>query len=298
MTWYQLDDGEQGPLLTTYAQTHGWEPTTLWQKFHEVNRVITSSPTLYWLGLSPDYYANLANSENTSFSPFKFCKNASQPLVNAHTVAKNTRTVGGRCITNPIWKKENYNWCQYYSPVVPRIIIGNHQFDPKVTYFDKTTTWSHLLSNVSNIIVSISYSTVLDDFFSVAIAANPHWKMKPVVNHLNTCETTTILILGATKFYLHFSIFIFRRPIHVVDHLTPTTILRLSPIIDQCIMDYSHSKIIPHKACIALNLPCNFPGVMLIRPKGGIYPTCRQYLTSSPPVGWLDEGSRRRHYGR
>ena len=87
-------------------------------------------------------------------------------------------------------KKENYNWCQYYSPVVPRFIIGNHQFDPKVTYFDKTT-WSHLLSsNVSNIIVSISFSTVLDAVFSVAIAANPHRKMKPVVNHLDTCEKT------------------------------------------------------------------------------------------------------------
>ena len=128
----------------------------------------------------------------------------------------------------------------------PRIIIGNsHQFDPKVTYFDKTTTWSHWLSNASNIIVSISYSTVLDAVFSVAIAANPHWKMKLVVNHPYTCETTTVSILGATKFYLHFSIFIFRQPIHVVDHLTPTTILRLAPILINASWIIATAKLYP-----------------------------------------------------
>ena len=106
--------------------------------------------------------------------------------------------------------------------------------------------------------------------FSVAIASAPHWKTKLVVNHPDIFETTLTPILGLCEFWSHFSIITSRRPIYVVGHFTPTNILRLPPIIDLCIMDRSHSKVIPRKAFVALNrilqqsaYPANLPDPQL-----------------------------------
>ena len=250
---YRPDDSEQGPLEAICALPDGWEPITPCRKFHEVNQIILASPTYYLLGFSFNYSSNPVNSDIASFSPFQIRQKVSQPLVKIPTVAEITCTVGGRRIASTRKRKENYNCCQYYSPI-PEMIVGNsHQFDHTIIYFGKTTTWSHLLSNVPNIITSISYSKLSDPFFSVALATNPYWKTKLVIDYPDTCESTITPILGLTKIWSPLYIITSRRPIQVFGYTTPTNILRLPPMINLCIMERSHSTIMRRKAFLALN---------------------------------------------
>ena len=133
------------------------------------------------------------------------------------------------------------------------IIANSHQFDPRVIYFCKFTTFSQWSNYVLNITLSISCSSVSEVNLSVAIATNKNWTTILAVNHPDICEKTLTPILGSSKFRSNFYIIIFRRTIRIAGHFTTANMLRLSPIIDLCIVGRSHSVIIYRKALIPLN---------------------------------------------